>query len=74
VKDLATASGLNKIRWMYDGSKVNTLNKTQILTLIENTNIPNTTISKYLPNGGTKADLIDLIDVNFDDIFEVINL
>ena len=58
---------------MFDGSKVSSLNKTQILDLIENTTIPQSTINKFIPNG-TKADLIDLIDADFNNIFKVINL
>jgi hypothetical protein len=76
VKDLAEASGLDKIRWLYDGSKVSSLNKTQILNLIENVDIPQTTINKYFDDGliHTKDELIDLIDGKFNDIFKVINL
>ena len=74
VKDLSTANSLDKIKWMFDGSKVTTsLNKTQILNLIENSTIPQSTINKFVPNG-TKVDLIDLIDANFNNIFKVINL
>ena len=75
-KDLSSANGLDKIRWMYDGSKVSSLNKTQILNLIENSTIPQTTINKYFPDliNPPKSKLIDLLDDEFNNIFKVINL
>jgi hypothetical protein len=76
VKDLSEAKNLNQIRWMYDGSKVSSLNKTQILDLIEKVDIPQPIITKYLPGvqNATKADLINLIDTDFNNIFKIINL
>lgn len=76
VKDLSEANSLSQIKWMYDGSKVSSLNKTQILNLIENVNIPQTTINKYFTDGliHSKEELVDLIDGKFNDIFKVINL
>jgi len=61
---------------MYDGSKVSSLNKTQILNLIENSTIPQTTINKYFPDliNPPKSKLIDLLDDEFNNIFKVINL
>jgi hypothetical protein len=76
AKDLSEASGLDKIRWMFDGAKNPVLNKTQILNLIENTNIPQSTINKYFNDGliHSKSELIDLIDSEFNNIFKVISL
>ena len=76
VKDLSEANSLSQIKWLYDGVKVNSLNKTQILNLIENSTIPQSTINKYLPllNNPPKSKLIDLLDVEFDNLFKVINL
>ncbi len=76
VKDLSEANSLSQIKWLYDGAKVNSFNKTQILNLIENSTIPQSTITKYLPGvqNATKADLVDLIDADFDNIFKIINL
>jgi hypothetical protein len=76
VKDLSEAKNLNQIRWMYDGSKVSSLNKTQILDLIEKIDIPQPVINKYFNDGliHSKAELIDLIDGKFNEIFKVVNL
>ncbi len=75
-RDLLEANSLSQIKWMYDGSKISSLNKTQILNLIENVNIPQTTINKYFSDGllHSKSELVDLIDGKFNDIFKVINL
>ena len=61
---------------MFDGAKNPVINKTQILNLIENTNIPQSTINKYFPDliNPPKSKLIDLLDDEFENIFKVINL
>lgn len=76
VKDLNAVDDLSQIKWLYDGSKVSSLNKTQILDLIENANIPQNTINKYFPNlvNPPKSKLIELLDDEFDNIFRIINL
>lgn len=72
VKDMSAGevSNLNQIKWWFDGKKVTSLPKQQFIDLLQNANIEQSIIDKFVLNGPkTKQSLINLIDANFNSIF-----
>ncbi|MFA0961870.1 hypothetical protein AB9P05_08675 [Roseivirga sp. BDSF3-8] len=75
VKDLklTDVTSLDQLKWVFDGKKVSSLTKSDFMEVLENANISDEEARKLVKNidNPTADDLLDLIEANFDEIFQV---
>lgn len=76
IKDLqlTDVNDLSQIKWWFDASKTSSISKADFLNALENAPITpdalNTIINKFSPNGSWD-DVVDLIDNDFNQIFNL---
>ena len=75
AKDLSLndVTGLDQLKWWFDGNKVSSLPKQQFLDALDNMNLDQIHIDKFFPGQSNVplSDLVDLIDGSFSTIFSV---
>ena len=70
---LAEVNSLDQVKWVFDGKKVSSLTKSDFIGVLENANFSDDVARKLVKNIDTPTtdDLLDLIEINFDQIFQI---
>jgi hypothetical protein len=75
IKDLrlTDVTSMDQLKWIFDGKKVSSLTKSDFITKLDEANIPDDVIKKLVTSvkNPVKDDLLDLIESNFDNIFQI---
>jgi hypothetical protein len=69
IKDLSIANDLDQIKWIFDGKKVTSLDKTKFLDELRKIDISNDVIKKWTGRDGKLDDMLKLIENEFNNIF-----